>query len=583
MPYFVNSTNFGSSSNASLLEELKSLEGLHKQNPENGSKLNDTLMSQYTNRVFGMPYQLMDNVDRRFPSINKYVGNEYLRNFVLNSPILHIKPGMPKYTGGNDSDGLADSLKSIYMDSNVGDMSLVESLLTQMSKSTIFKKGSKLQRRMFGFRETYYDYMQHVNYMCRSAAIFMKLTTGEEFPDGTFTSEGYSRFVNMDWENYRMLADSTPLNPWEYFSEMVKVGEKSASAVATTLGWDFTKLLESNFGLLDEAQESITGESAIGAIKNIFNLNDSDLEKTWAEANQSSFASVLTNKTASVQFMVEPSEFTEVLTNSTKNSVVEDTVDSLRSSVGSELQFITGSNADIGVLDDVLGVLGDTASAAVTKISSLVSNVTGGFMHNVFSGAIQSIKGQKMIYPKIYDSSNSQADYEFDVTLESPYGDAYNYYMNIVVPLCHLIASASPRMVTANTTTSPYLVQAYIPGMVTCQMGIIQNMSITKNPSQTHVSVDGFPLSVKVHFTIEELYNAMSISPANDPASFLFNETLNDYLANLSGLIPSVDTYTQQRSSMFSSLRNYFGQGEWINDILSPYNESIENIINPFY
>ena len=113
MPYFVNSTNFESSSNTSLLEELKSLEGLHKQNPENGSKLNDTLMSQYTNRVFGMPYQLMDNVDRRFPSINKYVGNEYLRNFVLNSPILHIKPGMPKYTGGNDSEGLADSLKSI--------------------------------------------------------------------------------------------------------------------------------------------------------------------------------------------------------------------------------------------------------------------------------------------------------------------------------------------------------------------------------------------------------------------------------------------------------------------------------------
>ena len=187
-----------------------------------------------------------------------------------------------------------------------------------------------------------------------------------------------------------------------------------------------------------------------------------------------------------------------------------------------------------------------------------------------------------MIYPKIYKKSDSSMDYEFTVTLTSPYGDLYNYYMNIVVPLMHLIALAAPRMVTANTTTSPYLVQAYIPGMCTCNLGIVKQMTITKNPTTKHVSVNGFPLTVKVTFTIEELYNAMSISPANDPASFMFNETLNDYMANLAGLIPSTDTFTAQRQNAFENMAQYMSAGGIGNDIAQTFVEKIENTVNPF-
>jgi len=187
-----------------------------------------------------------------------------------------------------------------------------------------------------------------------------------------------------------------------------------------------------------------------------------------------------------------------------------------------------------------------------------------------------------MIYPKIYQKSDSAMNYHFSVTLTTPYGDPYNYYMNIIVPLMHLIALASPRMVTANSITSPFLVQAFIPGMCTCQLGIISSMQIVKNPSAKHVSVNGFPLDVKVTFTIQELYNSMSISPANDPASFLFNETLNDYMANLGGLQPSVDTYTRQRIAMFKGLQQYFEQGEYLQDVANDALMGIENMANPY-
>ena len=135
--------------------------------------------------------------------------------------------------------------------------------------------------------------------------------------------------------------------------------------------------------------------------------------------------------------------------------------------------------------------------------------------------------------------------------------------MNIVVPLMHLIALAAPRMVTSNTVSSPFLVQTYIPGMATCQLGIISNMSIVKNPDYKSVTVNGFPSTIKVTFQVKELYNAMSISPANDPASFMFNETLNDYMANMAGLIPSIDTFAKQRAAAFQNLEQYFESGEF--------------------
>jgi len=80
-----------------------------------------------------------------------------------------------------------------------------------------------------------------------------------------------------------------------------------------------------------------------------------------------------------------------------------------------------------------------------------------------------------------------------------------------------------------------------MPGMCTINMGIITNMTIEKNKSSSHVSVDGFPLDVDVSFTIEELYNELPISSAYSPISFLANESLNSYLSSMAGLRPSLD------------------------------------------
>ena len=570
-----------------LGQELTALEGVLGQNPETGASGSGSYLGEYTNRLFGAPFQLLDSVDKRFGSINSNLGNEYLRNFLLNSPILHIRPGMPKYTGGREDglgQGLVNTMKNMYMDTTVGGMSAVESLVDSLAKGTVFSAGGKFQKRMFGFRETYYQYMQHVNYMCRSMATFMSLTGGNGFPSGTFGSTGFQEFSSMDWAQYRMMKSSKAQSPLEILGQY---GDAGLEAVTTTIG-QVASLPVRGVGAIasgaSAAYNYMNPDAVDGNVFDTINTKANDLVSDMTSYDTQHISEVMANKVTSVEFMVEPVQFTESLTNETATSTIESMVDAITNGVGTEIAFITNSDADIGAIGGIFDFLGDAAGSAAEMISGLAQPLTGGFVNNVFSGALQSIKGQKMIYPKIYKKSDSSMDYEFTVTLTTPYGDIYNYYMNIVVPLMHLIALAAPRMVTVNTTTSPYLVQAYIPGMCTCNLGIIKQMTITKNPTTKHVSVNGFPLTVKVTFTIEELYNAMSISPANDPASFMFNETLNDYMANLAGLIPSTDTFTKQRQNAFENMVQYMDitGGGIGNDIAQTFVEKIENTVNPF-
>jgi hypothetical protein len=408
-------------------------------------------------------------------------------------------------------------------------------------------------------------------------ATFLNLTDTSRFPTGTFTSTsdpqdyGWQEFSSIKWENYRMMADSVVKSPWDYLKDLVGSNTVGSAAIATLQGGLSSALL-------------VVTTATVNLVDNIKSSSSvTQFLDNFKASTSGSISSNIQHKITAVEFVVEPVAFDESYTNQTKESTIASSINSIRDSVGSEIGFITNAAADDSIIAQAAEFLGGGLESIATSLSDLVQPATGGFVSNLFSGALASIKGQKMIYPKIYDYSQSSMNYQFTVNLTSPYGDAYNYYMNIVVPMMHLLALACPRLVTSNSTASPYLVQAYIPGMCTCNMGMIQSMQITKNKDSNHVSVNGFPLDVKVTFTIEELYNAMSISPGNDPASFLFNDTLNDYLCNAAGLIPSIDTYSRQRKAAFNALAEYFESGEYLNDYVSETVEEIEDTANPFY
>jgi hypothetical protein len=514
--------------------------------------------SNYTTKLFGAPFQLLDSVDKRFKNFNSDVGSEYLKNFLLNSPILYIQPGIPHYTGGESGESV---LSNLYKDTASGNLKWWQSLLTSLFQKKIFD-GDNLQKRMFELKERYFDYMKCVNYMCRSVAVYMELTkSNTQFPNFTFTTNNKPEaFETMRWENYRMMKTDYVPTPRQIVGLYLRTN---------TIGSTIINLLSDPATIA----ETLLNETSNNELLSAFDMILQDSNATMFD--------VYSTIPKTVQFMVEPVSFEESISNHTEPSAIESMIDSISSTIGSEIAFIRGSEIDSGILDELAGIIGGGVSSASQAIGEVIEVPAGGFAGSLFRGAINSVKGQKMIYPDIYKSSKSSMDYNFTVTLTSPYGDMYNYYMNIVVPLLHLIALVAPRMTSSNSIASPFLVRAYIPGMCTCDLGIIENMSITKNPTGKHVSINGYPLTIKVSFTIKELYNALAISPGDNPVSFLFNETLNDYLCNLAAMIPSLETHARVRTNLLQQVGNYFdewsqnnlfeGAVDWANDLYNFY------------
>lgn len=297
----------------------------------------------------------------------------------------------------------------------------------------------------------------------------------------------------------------------------------------------------------EKAYDKLKEKASIGtAASNILNLLG-DSTESIGKGFKGIFAMYgdvrarLEERTQSVEFMVEPVSPDEQFTNQTGASQIKQGLDQA-AGIGSEVAFITQTEAiQDGAFGKAMeGALG-LGKGIFSALNGLISNIPlgGSFIHNLVSGAIGAITGNRYIFPDIYQNSSSSASYNFKVNLISPYGDIYNYYMNIVVPLIHLYCLAWPRLVTANSSNCPFIVKAFIPGLMTCEMGIVDSMRVQKNSEGNRVSVNGFPLSVTVEFSIHELYHHNAISPWDDPLSVLNNECLLDYLSNMAGIHPT--------------------------------------------
>lgn len=207
-----------------------------------------------------------------------------------------------------------------------------------------------------------------------------------------------------------------------------------------------------------------------------------------------------------------------------------------------------------------------------------------GILNKLLSGTSSMIKGENMIFPQIYQSSEYSKSYSITVDLRTPYGSKLSYYLNIVVPLMHLLCLAIPKQTTANTYGSPFLVKVYYPGVFTCNLGIVQSIQIDKNVTGDSWTVDGFPNHVKVTLNIIDLYSDLSMSKSGDITLFLSNSSLIEYLATNCG-VNLITPQLKNRVEVFRSVISqafdtdvikesvteaiFGGVSDWVNKLLS--------------
>lgn len=471
-----------------------------------------------TNRnmhLFGMPYQFNKYVDPRYDYISSSVGYKFSENIISTAPVITIIPGNPKYLPGESG---SQKLSTTF--------SLLEAAQTQSSSSIAALQEAVTQQtgdnasnafRYYDFQRAYVEYMQYVNVLCRTCAVFL----------------GIDEYKDYDWQTY-------------CWNETLDGGYK---------------------GFFDTALKSIGGQNALNTylqnsvytsnvVVNADKINDYYLSKAQRDAKLkqekdkkgvaalpdiikgsiSKTAGVWDSRLANnnyVQFYIDTTSSDEDYTNTTNESAIKSMLDS-GSSLLKEVAFIANSGGM-----DTSG-LNSFVDSSISSLESYVSSVgSGGItsaMSRILSLSQNVLKGDNVIMPDVYQSSDASKSYTFTVHLRSPYGSKLSYYLDICVPLMHLLALGLPKQTTANTYGSPFIVKAYVQGVFSCNLGMVTSISVSKASNDTTRSVHGLPLDVDVAVTITDLYSDLSMSPQTSPMLFISNSSLIEYLATTCGL-----------------------------------------------
>ena len=237
-----------------------------------------------------------------------------------------------------------------------------------------------------------------------------------------------------------------------------------------------------------------------------------------------------------VSFMIDPTSVTENINNTIGKSQMLSAVINQGSTVGAEIAFI--SNATSGSVNDKTIELAQESKRAAEDVLKNLSSGSGRFTAAIASSMARSYVGDHTIYPDVFQEHESTSSVSIKVHLSASSGDPYAYLTDILVPLFFILGMALPQLSNNNASAYSYppVIQCNIPGIWGTRLGMIESVTITKNPNGKDVSINGYPLHVDVDINVKDLQHVLVTSPMDKVSTFLNNHTMFDYIAQISGV-----------------------------------------------
>lgn len=486
-------------------------------------------------RLFGLPYQFLSEVDPRVESVSTIIGRKFAENIILDAPVISIIPGQPKYLPTSKN---KQTTSAALIDAGSDNLSVLKKISDEESV------------RFYDFERNYTDYIKYVNILCRTCAAFLEIN---ETIDG-ITCQRYN-YANYKW-NTNSESGSTSM-------------ERTFNSIRSNVSSWVNALTKKVRNTLHDALGVVKIDFADTAINTLKQSNEILYETTAVDAFFQNYNYI--------QFFVDTDvSANESMSNTTSESMIKGALSSGQNML-KEVAFAMNSS---GLGSESIDGL---AEAATSGLSDLV----GGFGDNALTGALSRVinltdnvvKGENVIMPDIYQSSSYDKSYSFTVHLKTPYGTKFGYFMDICVPLMHLIALAIPKQTTANTYGSPFLVKAYCEGLFTCNMGIVDSIQITKGLNGAF-SVDGLPTEIDVTVSIKDLYSDLSMSPQSSPILFVNNSSLIEYLATTCGLSLITPNIEQRLEMIVNAVTNAFFDID--DNIMSGITEAVDKFTMDF-
>lgn len=320
------------------------------------------------------------------------------------------------------------------------------------------------------------------------------------------------------------------------------------------------------------------------------NLMDEDIPNvgTPAASNWSSWSPIhvmrLFNFMEGVAFYINSdASVSDNFSNGTNKSQLEQKVNQF-SDMAKEIQFLLGSTASMAGADvnkfTPMGH-GEDASLNIEHAGQFTKDLLGrgNFLEAISTNLLTVVQGGKLIFPEIWGDSSYAKQYNVTIKLRCPDADKLSWYLNIWVPLAHLLPLVLPKAAGANGYLAPFLVRTWYKGMFHCPMGIITDMTVQRGELGDW-SLDGLPMSMDINLTIKDLYSVMAIprrSLSMDLLSIMENIGILDYITNMCGV--NINEPDIQRTLKFYYYQKIGGIQNAAEGMLDTLTRTMQNLI----
>lgn len=429
-----------------------------------------------------------------------------------------------------------------------------------------------------------------------------------EYTDPSFKYSGGSTSRRFGRVEYNTLVKDMPL----IFIQPGKPKYLPSKSLITTLTGADTNNKEAVYNALQKIAETSDGDEAIQAIKQVENGTGMKYDSRYYGfkpaydeyikfLNSMSAYVLLRMRLHNSDFRMSGMHHTDKFLQKTMIPIYADTSTTKFSESGQNStteSMLAGMVKNAGSLSreiDFLfnGQINRQNATFNAEQSNLVSEKLGGLaedlgvkgpIDHLLSAGKTVINGGNLIFPEIWQDSSYSKSYDIGLKLYSPYGDPLSIYNNIYHPLLCLLTLTLPRSLSKQGYAAPFLVKVFSKGWFSCDMGMVESISITKGgASGKEWTDDGYPLAVDVTLTIKDLYPTVMQTLGKAADIYSFNTGMTEFLETLAAVEPGeIDYFLRIKSNMFDSffgLGNTFAQRLSASIAQSGVSNSIYNIV----
>lgn len=575
-------------------------ENKKKNTGENGSRLiNDDISLRIgQSPVINPPWQFNELDDVRSNITYPHMGRVYLTYIYTNFPIITFKPGREKmnanmltfFTKGIGTDhkvlndyirngghsGLINgirmgltSIKNITLGAIEGVLNVLGFNFADASKFITFKPAMKLYRQMANgllnefashlglldlTNEKYNDsgmnfdltlrnditegkdkelldsYKENIKKEQQEGGTLYngdKTTVDQIFADGTLPTLE-NGLENLDSDN----------NDGGFGSEMDKNGNSISDTKYEINGW------ESALKFASDAMSSISAPYR-GTIPrlDVIDMIPGSTFKTEGINSIGKFFGDIENKSYLPYLCQSNVSISESFSNTTKEHPIVSEINSMSDSASDE-KGIGGVRSVIDAAKSAIegaksGNIADNLKNVATEfVFRAGAKLTKEMVSNVSEIGMLINGDGKMAIPEIWSSSSFSRSYSVEFKFWSPVGDIVSIFENVYIPYLLLFVLASPLQSGYNAYVAPFIIKVFSRGLFSIDMGMIENLNITRGDGSNDRTIQQFPRSIKVSVSVKDLAPVMMLS-LNSGAFWKYrraNSSLGEYIATMCNL-----------------------------------------------